>query len=55
MKACINAVAAGFKKGTTPKIKGILRTGDHRLLNAKGIPAQLPIVVESLALSAHEL
>ena len=40
---------------TTPKLKGIIRTGNHRLPDAKGIPSKLPIVVVSPPHFAHEL
>ena len=55
MKVRIDAIASGFKKVTTPKFKGIIRTGNHRLPDSKGIPAQLPIVVVSPPHFAHEL
>ena len=55
MKICMDVIAARFKKGTATKFKGIIGTGNHRLPDAQGIPAQLPIVVISLALFAHEL
>ena len=55
MKVRIDAIASRFKKVTTPKFKGIIRTGNHRLPDSKGIPAQLPIVVVSPPHFAHEL
>ena len=55
MKVRPKGIAAGFKKAATPQFKTFVRAGNQRLLNAEGIPPQLPIIMVGCRHSSRQL
>ena len=55
MKVRPKGIAAGFKKAAAPQFKTFVRAGNQRLLNAEGIPPQLPIIMVGCRHSSRQL